>query len=97
MGRRRRSYSDEFKLEAVKLILGRGVSVAQAARDLGVGESLLHSWKKKYEADPGAFGGKSRLTGEQEEIRRLRKELARAKLERDILRKAAAYFAKEPQ
>lgn len=97
MARKKRSYSDEFKLEAVKLILERGVSVAQAARDLGVSANVLHLWKKKYQENPGAFRGPGRLTPEQEEIRRLRKELARAKLERDILKKAAAYFAKEPR
>jgi transposase len=97
MARKRRWFSDEFRLEAVKLILGQGVSVAQAARDLGVSENVLHSWKKKFEQDPEAFGGSRRLTPEQEEIRKLRKEIQRLRLERDILKKAAAYFAREPQ
>jgi transposase len=95
MGSRRR-YSREFKVEAVKLVLDGGVSVAQAARDLGVAENLLHTWKRKYREDP-TFGRASRLTPDQEEIRRLRRELKRARQDQEILKKAAAYFAKESQ
>lgn len=92
----RRSYSREFKLEAVKLILDGGVSVAQVARDLGINENLLHAWKRKFKEDP-AFRGSGRLTPDQQEIRRLRRELERVRQEREILKKAAAYFAKESQ
>ena len=95
MGSRRR-FSREFKVEAVKLILDGGVSLAQAARDLGVGENLLRNWKHKYKEDP-AFGRVSRLTPDQEEIRRLRRELKQARQDQEILKKAAAYFAKESQ
>jgi len=95
MGSKRR-FSREFKVEAVKLVLDGGVSVAQAARDLGVTQNLLHTWKRKYKEDP-SFGRDSRLTAEQEEIRRLTRELKRVEQERDILKKAAAYFAKESQ
>ena len=95
MGSRRR-FSRDFKIEAVKLVLDGGVSVAQAARDLGIGENLLHTWKRKYKEDP-SFGRASRLTAEQEEIRRLRRELKQARQDQEILKKAAAYFAKESQ
>lgn len=94
MGSRRR-FSREFKVEAVKLVVEKGVSVAQAARDLGVAENLLHTWKRKYREDP-TFGLASRLTP-GEEIRRLRRELKQARQDREILKKAAAYFAKESQ
>lgn len=94
MAKKRRAYSLEFKLEAVRLLRQKGVSVAQVARDLGVSENVLHSWKRKFEEDP-SFG--TRPSAEQEEIRRLRKELKRVEQEREILKKAAAYFAKESQ
>jgi len=92
----RRKFSREFKVEAVKLVVDGGVSVAQAARDLGIGENLLHTWKRKYKED-ASFGRLSRLTPDQEEIRRLRRELKQARQDQEILKKAAAYFAKESQ
>ncbi len=92
----RRSYSREFKIEAVKLILDGGESVARVARDLGINENLLHGWKRKFKEDP-AFRDPKGLTPDQQEIRRLRRELERARQEREILKKAAAYFAKESQ
>jgi transposase len=92
----RRQFSREFKLEAVKLVRERGVSVAQAARDLGLHENLLRKWVKGYAADPQhAFPGQGQMKPEQEEIARLRREVQKLKAERDILKKAAAYFAKE--
>ena len=93
---KRRSFSREFKVEAVRLVLEKGVSVAQAARELGINESLLHSWKRRYLSDPSFRSGKG-PSAEQQEIQRLRKELARVEQEREILKKAAAYFAKESQ
>jgi transposase len=96
MGSTRRTFSREYKLEAVKLIRERGVSVAQAARDLDVHENVLRTWVKEFAADPvGAFPGQGNLKPEQQEIERLRREVAKLKAERDILKKAAAYFAKE--
>lgn len=93
---KRRIHSREFKLEAVRLIRERGVSIAQAARDLGVHENLLRQWAKDFAADPqGAFPGQGQMKPEQAEIERLRKEVAKLKAERDILKKAAAYFAKD--
>jgi len=85
----RRKFSREFKLEAVKLIRERGVTVAQAARDLDVHENVLRKWVRDHEADPGsAFPGHGVMKPEQQEIERLRRELARMKAERDILKKS---------
>lgn len=92
----RRTFSREFKLEAVNLIRERGVRVAQAARDLDVHENVLRKWVKELGSDPRhAFPGHGQMKPEQLEIDRLRKEVARLKAERDILKKAAAYFAKD--
>jgi transposase len=96
MGKKRRTFSREFKLEAVRLVRDRGVSVAQAARDLDIHENVLRNWVKDLEADAQvAFPGRGKLKPEQEEIDRLRREVAKLKAERDILKKAAAYFAKD--
>jgi len=93
---RRRTFSQEFKHEAVKLIRERGVTAAQASRDLGVHANVLRDWVKAYEADPAhAFPGHGRMKPEQLEIDRLRREVTKLKAERDILKKAAAYFAKD--
>jgi transposase len=92
----RRKFSREYKLEAVKLVRERGVGVAQAARDLDVHENVLRKWIKEYGADPmQAFPGHGQMKPEQVEIDRLRKEVAKLKAERDILKKAAAYFARD--
>ena len=92
----RRSFTREFKLEAVKLIKERGVSVAQAARDLDVHGNMLRKWVRDFESDPQqAFPGQGQMKPEQLEIERLRREVIKLKAERDILTKAAAYFAKE--
>jgi transposase len=72
------------------------VNVAQAARDLVVHENVLSKWVKEFATDPGqAFPGQGQMKPEQLEIERLRREVARLKAERDILEKAAAYFARE--
>lgn len=93
---RRRKFSREFKLEAVRLIKDRGVAVAQAARDLDLHENVLRKWVRELSADPQqAFPGHGQMKPEQLEIDRLRKEVAKLKAERDILKKAAAYFARE--
>ncbi len=92
----RRKFSREFKLEAVNLVRERGVTVAQAARDLDVHENVLRKWVRELGKDPKhAFPGHGQMKPEQQEIDRLRKEVAKLKAERDILKKAAAYFAKE--
>lgn len=92
----RRQFSRECKVEAVKLVTERGVGVCQAARDLDVGETVLRRWMRELTQDPHqAFPGKGLMKPEQAEIDRLRKEVAKLKMERDILKKAAAYFARE--
>ena len=91
----RRQFTREYKLEAVRLIKDRGVSYAQASQDLGVHTSQLRDWVKKYADDPQhAFPGQGQMKPEQLEIVRLKREVAKLKAERDILKKAAAYFAK---
>lgn len=88
----RRKFSREFKLEAVRLVVERGVSAAQAARDLDLSVALLRRWIR----DPQqAFPGKGQMKPEQLEIEKLRREVAKLKAERDILKKAAAYFARD--
>jgi transposase len=92
----RRRFSREFKLEAVRLVKDRGVAVAQAARDLDLHENVLRKWIRQFADDPQhAFPGHGQMKPEQLEIERLRKEVAKLKAERDILKKAAAYFARE--
>lgn len=83
-----RKFGREFKVEAVRLIKQRGVSVAQAARDLDVHENVLRKWIKEFSSDPAeAFPNPGQMKAEQVEIERLRKEVARLKVERDILKK----------
>lgn len=92
----RRRFGREFKIEAVRLIKDRVVIVAQAARDLDVHENVLRKWVKEVVADPTqAFPGRGQIKPEQLEIERLRREVAKLKAERDIQKKAAAYFARE--
>ena len=92
----RRKFTREFKLEAVKLVTERGVSASQAARDLGIHGNVLRDWMRAFAADSAqAFPGHGQMKPEQQEIARLKREVAKLKAERDILKKAAAYFAKE--
>lgn len=92
----RRQFSRELKVEAVRLVPERGVSVSLAARDLDIGETVLRRWVRELTQDPQqAFPDKGVMKAEQAEIDKLRKEVAKLKMERDILKKAAAYFAKE--
>ena len=92
----RRKFGRECKLEAVRLVKDRGVSVAQAARDLDLHENVLRKWVREVSGDPQhAFPGHGELKPQQCEIDRLRKEVAKLKAERDILKKAAAFFARE--
>ena len=92
----RRRFTREFKLEAVRLIKDRGVSYAQASQDLEVHPTQLRNWVKAFADDPQhAFPGHGQMKPEQLEIARLKREVIKLKAERDILKKAAAYFAKE--
>ncbi len=91
----RRKFTREFKLEAVRLIKERGVSYAQASQDLGVHPSQLRGWVQALADDPQhAFPGPGQMKPEQLEIAQLKREVIRLKAERDILKKAAAYFAR---
>ena len=94
----RKFFNKEFKLEAVKLVTDRGMSRAQAARDLGIGQNVVGRWVREAKADKEqAFPGRGQLKPDDAEIARLRRELARTKAERDVLKKTIGYFAKEPQ
>ena len=89
---KRRKYTPEFRAEAVALVEKEGVTQSQVARDLGISQSLLSKWVKnaKVAALPGAL-----TAAEREEMRQLRRENTILRQERDILKKAAAFFAKE--
>jgi len=92
---RRRRFTREFKVEAVKLVRERGVSVAQTARDLDVHENVLRKWVKEFDSDPvQAFPGQGQLKPEQQEIERLRREVNKLKAERDILKKLSRAVAR---
>ena len=88
----RRRHTEEFKREAVKLIAEKGYTVSEAARNLGVHVSLLRRWREELEA---VSKGEVLSRDEREELRRLRAEVKRLQMEREILKKAAAFFAKE--
>jgi len=92
MGAKARYFSREFKRDAVQLVTKQGMSVGKVARDLDIHPNLLHLWRRKFlvEGDK-AFIGKGRVAPQEAEIRRLRKELARVKEERDILKKTVAF------
>jgi len=92
----RRKFSREFKIEAVKLVTERGVSVTQACRDLDLAGSVLRRWMREAVAAPAAaYPGNGRMRADLAEIAALKKEVARLRAERDILKKAAAFFARE--
>jgi transposase len=97
MPRPRSTYTAEFKLQAVKMITDQKLSVAEVARRLDVGENLLRTWKKAFlERGSDAFPGHGHPAPADDELRRLRAENARLRAERDLLKKAAAYFASPP-
>jgi transposase len=92
----RRTFGRAFKIEAVRPVTDRGVTVAQAARDLDVAESALRCWMRNLTAPPtAAFPGNGQMRADLAEIAALKKEVARLRAERDILKKAAAFFARE--
>lgn len=92
----RRSFNAEFKREAVRLVVESGLPAARAAQQLGLHANVLRKWVRDFRVDPAqAFPGHGRQKPEQAELERLKKELIRVKAERDILKKATAYFARE--
>jgi len=97
MARPRSTYTAEFKLAAVKMVTDQKLSVAEVARRLDVGENLLRTWRTAFEErGDAAFPGHGHPTPAEDELRRLRAEVTRLKAERDLLKKAAAYFANPP-
>ena len=96
MGRRkRRKFTDEFKAETVRLVRATGQSVGAVARDLDLTESAVRNWVEQAEIDAGRGAAGALTTVEREELQRLRRENRRLQMERDILKKATAFFAKE--
>jgi transposase len=96
MGKKRRQFTKEFKVEAVRLIVEEGRRISELSRELGVGENSLNRWKKKYEEGKiEPFPGKGRQSPEDAELRRLKRENEILRMERDILKKAAAIFSKD--
>ena len=90
----RRSFTDEFKAGAVRLVLDEGKTISQVGRDLDVAQSVIGNWVKQERADRS--NGKTGLTTEERaELVKLRKEVRDLRMQRDLLKKAAAFFAKE--
>jgi transposase len=94
---KRRRFTEEFKQDAVRLVLNEEYSFKAAATAVGVSEQTLRHWHAKLAPKPAECGEEATLEELREEIKRLRRELRRAELEREILKKATAYFAKESQ
>jgi transposase len=91
--RTRRSFTDEFKRDAVALVLDEDNKIVDVARDLGVGEGTLGSWVRQARVDRGERGGLT--TSEKAELAELRRENARLRMERDLLKRATAFWVKE--
>jgi transposase len=95
MKRKRRTFSREYKLAAVKKVIEQGLSYCEVARDLGIGDTLIHNWRKAFEADGTLQAEVNQSPSVVGELKRLREENRQLKMERDILKKATAFFAKE--
>ena len=93
--RNRRAYTEEYKVEAVKLVTEHGYKISEAARNLGVNPNLLGRWKRELEVGDGDGLDSGDKVALQAELKRLRKENKRLEMEREILKKAAAFFANE--
>jgi len=93
----RKQYTKEFKLDAISMVVDQGLTIAEAARNLAINAGMLGRWIKESQADNNgqAFRGNGKLTPEQEEIRRLKLENKQLKLEKQILKEAAVFFARE--
>ena len=93
---KKRTYTKEYKMEVVRRTYQEGVTVAMVATDLGIREGLIYKWRAQFKTDGHeAFPGSGHQTSEKAELRALRDELRRVKMERDILKKALRVFAKE--
>jgi len=98
MGKRKRKYDKEFKIEAVRLATKGDRSTAEIARDLGIHPNLIYNWKERLAEDEDrAFPGQGSLKPGAEEMRRLKRQLADIQEERDILKKALAIFSRTPK
>jgi transposase len=96
MTKKRKSYSKQFKIDTVKLVTEQGYKISEAARNLGINPNVLRRWKDQTETGSNqAFPGKGHMTPEKAELHRLRKENQQLRMEREILKKATAFFAKE--
>jgi len=96
MTKKRKQYSKQFKVDAVNLVTEQGYKVSEAARNLGIHHSSLRRWKKQLETDGNqVFPGKGNLSPEKEELYQLRKEVKKLRMEREILKKATAFFVNE--
>ena len=95
--RTRRTFSEEFKRDAVNLVVVEGYTFKAAANAVGICSRSLREWHEKFAPQPEPCGENASVDQLQQEIKRLRKELRRAEIEREILKKATAYFAKESQ
>jgi len=93
--RKRRAFTKEFKAETVRLVVEGKRTSAEVARDLDLTESALRQWVRQSEVDAGRGKPGALTTEEREELGRLRREVKTLRLEREILKKAAAFFAKE--
>ena len=92
----RKKYSKEFKLDAISLVLDQEYSRVEAARSLGIPANMLGRWIKEHEQGDGqSFRGNGKLTPEQEELRQLKTRVKRLEMEKEILKKATVFFAKE--
>ena len=95
MPKGQRTFTKEFKVEAVRLVKTSGKSISQVARELGIGDSTLHHWCQQLaEQGEQAFPGSGHQTPPEEELRRLKRELEVTRQERDILKKALAIFSR---
>ena len=95
MGRKKKRYTKEFKAEAVRLARENEQSIEQTAKDLGISESALRRWLQQADVDEGKGPTGALTTSEREELFQLRRDLRRVTMERDFLKKAAAFFARE--
>ena len=90
--KKRREYTEDFKRDAVALVTEQGYKPSEAARSLGIGDNLVRRWKREFEEEAS---GEGLSADEREELKRLRKENRMLRMEKEILKKASAYFAKE--
>ena len=92
----RKKYSKEFKLDAVSLVIEQDYNRAEAARSLGINANMLGRWVKEHQTGDGqSFRGNGKMTPEQEEIRKLKAQVKRLQMEKEILKKATVFFAAE--